>query len=228
MNLKKEAALKAITLIDHRSSIGIGAGSTMAFMVELLVSEVKKGKEVKIFTSSFTTRILLVENGFSPLPISDVEEIDMYFDGCDQMDKNLNALKSGGGIHTQEKLMASMAKQFILVGDEAKYSNQFDSTYPLVIEFLPEALRYVPSRIKQLFPEVKMAIRMGDKYDGALISKNGNYLLDVWFNSWPDLATINLLMKEITGVVETSLFYNLAHKAIIAGQEGVRIIEKPV
>ena len=144
------------------------------------------------------------------------------------MDKNLNALKSGGGIHTHEKLMASMAKQFILVGDEAKYADQLDGTYPLVIEFLPEALCYVPSRIQYLFPEVKTALRMSDKKDGAVITSNGNYLLDVWFYKWPNLSTINPLMKEITGVVETSLFYNLAHKAIIAGQDGVRIIEKSV
>ena len=228
MNLKKEAALKAIIFIKHQSSIGIGAGSTMAFMVELLASEAMRGMEVKVCTPSFTTRNLLLQNNLTVASIADVEEIDLYFDGCDQMDKNLNALKSGGGIHTQEKLMASMAKQFILVGDEAKYSDQLNSTYPIVIDFLPEALRYVPSRIKHLFPEVKMALRMSDKKDGAVITNNGNYLLDVWFNKWPHLSTINPLFKEINGVVETSLFYDLAHKAIIAGQEGVRIIEKPV
>lgn len=228
MNQKKEAAIKAITFIRHQNRVGFGAGSTMAFMVELLAAEVAKGMEVKIFTSSFTTRTLLLQNGFSVMPISDFNEIDLYFDGCDQMDKNLNALKSGGGIHTQEKLMASIAKQFILVGDEAKYSDQLDSTYPLVIEFLPEALSYVPSRIKYVFNDVKMALRMSNKKDGAVITNNGNYLLDVWFNKWPNLSTINSLIKEIAGVVETSLFYNLAHKAIIAGEEGVRIIEKPV
>ena len=228
MNLKKEAALKAITFIHHQNKVGFGAGSTIAFLIEQLAIEVEKGLDVKIFTSSFSTRSLLLEKGFSPLPIADVNEIDLYFDGCDQMDKNLNALKSGGGIHTQEKLMASIAKQFILVGDEAKYADQLDSTYPLVIEFLPEALRYVPSRIQHIFPDVKMAIRMNDKKDGAVVTNNGNYLLDMWFNKWPHLSTINPLMKEITGVVETSLFYNIAHKAIIAGQEGVRVIEKQV
>ena len=228
MNLKEEAALKAITFIHHQNKVGFGAGSTIAFLIKQLAIKAGKGLDVKIFTSSFSTRSLLLQKGFSPLPIADVYEIDLYFDGCDQMDKNLNAIKSGGGIHTQEKLMASMAKQFILVGDDAKYSDQLNNTYPLVIELLPEALSYVPSKIKYLFPEAKMALRMSDKSDGAVKTNNGNYLLDVWFNKWPQLSIINPLMKEITGVVETSLFYNLAHKAIIAGQEGVRIIEKPV
>ena len=69
---------------------------------------------------------------------------------------------------------------------------------------------------------------MSDKMDGPAITHNGNYLLDVWFSFWPELKNINPIMKEITGVIETSLFYNLAHKAVLAGREGIRILEKPV
>lgn len=226
VNLKKEAALKAISFIKHQQLVGLGAGSTIAFMVELLSGQVKGGLDIKVLTSSFITRQLLLQIGFSVLPAAGVEKIDIYFDGCDQVDYHLNALKSGGGIHTKEKLLASMATQFILAGDESKYVAQFTTACPLVIEFLPEALRYVPARIQQLFADVKMVMRMSDKKDGAVITDNGNYLLDVWFCSWPELSQLNPIMKSITGVVETSLFYNLAHKAIIAGSDGVKIIEK--
>ena len=226
VNLKKEAALKAISFIKHQQLVGLGAGSTIAFMVELLSGQVKGGLDIKVLTSSFITRQLLLQKGFSVLPAAGVEKIDIYFDGCDQVDYHLNALKSGGGIHTKEKLLASMATQFILAGDESKYVAQFTTACPLVIEFLPEALRYVPARIQQLFADVKMVMRMSDKKDGAVITDNGNYLLDVWFCSWPELSQLNPIMKSITGVVETSLFYNLAYKAIIAGSDGVKIIEK--
>ena len=226
MDLKKEAAIKAVSLIQHQQLVGLGAGSTIAFMVELLTEKKEAGLDIKLLSSSFTTRQLLLQKGFTVLSATDVTAIDIYFDGCDQVDKNLHALKSGGGIHTQEKLLASMAKQFILAGDESKYVEQFTVAYPLVIEFLPESLRYVPASIQQLFPDVKTVIRIGDKKDGAVITANGNYLLDVWFNTWPELSQINPLMKKITGVVETSLFYNLAHKAIIAGNDGVRVVEK--
>ncbi len=59
-----------------------------------------------------------------------------------------------------------------------------------------------------------------------VITENGNYLLDVWFGKWPGLSTINPLLKSITGIVETSLFYNLVNKAIIAGKEGIKILER--
>lgn len=226
MDLKKEAATKAINFIQHQQLVGLGAGSTIAFMVELLTEKKNTGLDIKLLTSSFTTRQLLLQKGFTILSAADVTTIDIYFDGCDQVDKNLHALKSGGGIHTQEKLLASMAKQFILAGDGAKYVEQFTTACPLVIEFLPEALQFLPASLHQLFPDVKTVVRNGEKKDGPVITANGNYLLDVWFNTWPELSQINPMIKAITGVVETSLFYNLAHKAIIAGNDGVRIVEK--
>lgn len=225
MNLKKDAAQKAVSFIKDNSTIGLGAGSTMAFMAEFLAAEIQNGLSVKILTSSFTTRQLLMQKGFFVTPMADISELDIYFDGCDQVDHNLHALKSGGGIHTHEKLLASMAKEFILVVDEAKYVPHFDNNYPLVIEFLPEALGYVPAKIRQLFNGIKITLRLSDKKDGPAITDNGNYLLDVWFDKFPEPQALNQLVKDITGVVETSLFYNLAHKAIVAGADGIKIIE---
>lgn len=226
MDLKKEAASRAIEFIQSRQAIGLGAGATIAYMVELLAEQVKNGLEIQVLTSSFTTRQLLLQKGFAVLNVADVEKIDVYIDGCDQVDKNLQALKSGGGIHTKEKLLASMAGQFIIAGDASKYVEQFTSACPLVIELLPEALRYVPSTIQQLYPGIKSELRTGNKKEGAAITDNGNYLLDVWFSQWPDLKELNTTIKNITGVVETSLFYNLVHKAVIAGNDGVRVFER--
>jgi ribose 5-phosphate isomerase A len=226
MDLKKEAAQKAVSFIKSNTIVGLGAGSTIAHMVDFLSEDIKNGLVLTMVTSSFNTHELLLQKGFAVQSIKDVTALDIYFDGCDQVDKNLNALKSGSGIHTREKLLASMAKQFLLVGDEAKYTEQFDTTYPMVIELLPEAFRYVPASIQKLFPGVKTAIRMSDKKEGAALTDNGNYLLDIWFTIWPHLQQLNSLIKAITGVVETSLFYNLAHKAIIAGKDGIKIIEK--
>lgn len=226
MDLKKEAAQKAITFIKDSTIVGLGAGSTIAHIVYFLADELKNDLKIKMVTASFNTQQLLLQKGFVVQPIAAITELDIYFDGCDQVDKNLNALKSGGGIHTREKLLASMAKQFILVGDEAKYVTQFDVSYPMVVELLPEARLYVTASIQKLFPDVKTALRMSDKKEGPAITDNGNYLMDLWFSVWLPLEPLNTLMKAITGVVETSLFYNLAHKAIIAGKDGVKIIEK--
>ncbi len=196
MNFKQEAAAKAITLVNENDIVGLGAGSTMAYAIGFLKKRIEDGLTVKLVTSSFTTKQLLVKENLPVLPTNLFKEIDIYFDGCDQFDKKLNALKSGGGIHTQEKLLASMAKQFVLVGDDTKLVDTFDVKYPLVIEMLPQSLSFVPFKIENLFPGVKTSMRMGDKKDGPVITENGNYLLDVYFESWPDLPRYQPLFKK--------------------------------
>jgi ribose 5-phosphate isomerase A len=226
MDLKKAAAQKAITLITGKSIVGLGAGSTIAYLVEFLKPEIENGLLITFVSSSFSTLQLLLKCHFQVQPIASCKAIDIYFDGCDQVDKQLNALKSGGGIHTHEKLCASMAKEFVLIGDEAKYVATFDTRFPLVIEIIPEAYNFVAKQVDKVFPNVKSTYRTGDKKDGPVITANGNYLLDLWFRNWPELSTINPILKSITGVVETSLFYNMAHKAIIAGEGGVEVLKR--
>jgi ribose 5-phosphate isomerase A len=224
MELKKQAAAKAITLVRDKTIIGLGAGSTIAHTVEFLKHEIEKGLQVRFATSSSSTLQLLLKNNFTVLQPGSLSKIDIYFDGCDQVDKDLNALKSGGGIHTHEKLLASMADEFVLMGDETKFVERFDNQFPVVIEVIPEAAAFVRFKVEELFPYSRNNFRISDKKDGYVITDNGNYLLDLWFEEWPDLAIINPVLKTVTGVVETSLFYKMADKAIIATEVEIRIL----
>ncbi len=224
MDFKKEAAKKAVTFIEDGSVVGLGMGTTMAYMVEYLLEQ--KKTNIRIYTSSEATKALLEKNGFVVHHISGVSNLHIYFDGCDQFDKDLNAFKSGGGIHTNEKLFASMANEFVLVGDDSKYAEQLNTTFPLVLEILPQAVNFVMKRLHQKFVDIKAVIRKNKTTNDAIITENNNHLIDVWFAKLPELSQINPLMKSITGVVETSLFYNMASKAIIAGKEGIKVIEK--
>ncbi len=223
---KLEVAREAVSFIKSGYIVGLGASATIQYIVELLELEIKKGFHIQLVSSSFTTQQILLKQKLLPQPISSFSHIDIYFDGCDQFDHKLNALKSGGGIHTHEKLLASMADRFLLLGDETKYVSSFDQKYPLVIEYLPEAIHYLPACLQKMFPNIQTNTRLGDKRQGPVITSNGNYLMDVRFNNWPDPATINPLIKGITGVVETSLFYGMAHNAIISVNDEIKIIEK--
>jgi len=225
-DLKQVAAKAAMDFIKPGNIIGLGAGSTIAHLVNFLKEDVTLAKHITIVTSSFNTRQLLLEHGFHTKDISEVSRLDIYFDGCDQFDHQLNALKSGGGIHTREKLLAAMAAKFILVGDGAKYVNKLYTTFPVVIEVIPEAVPFVQQQLKKIFSLANPVIRMSNKKDGAVITENGNLLIDIWFSSFPPLDNLNERLKQISGILETSLFYNMAHVAIIAGKKGVEIIRK--
>jgi len=226
MDYKKQAARKAVEFVKNNMTIGLGAGSAMAHMTGFLTEKIIAGLSIKILTSAFTTRLLLQKNNIIIQDTSSTAEIDIYFDGCDQFDKNLTALKSGGGIHTSEKILAVMAKEFILVGDDSKYVEKLETTFPLVVEVVPQILEFFYKAIRNLYPDVRTELRMSNKKDGAVISENGNYIFDLWFNEWPELSTIDPALKNIPGVIETSLFYDIASRAIIAGTNGIRILER--
>ncbi|MES1216715.1 MAG: ribose 5-phosphate isomerase A [Bacteroidota bacterium] len=221
---KKEAAKAALQFIKKGHVVGFGAGSTIKYLVDFIAEDNSLAKSLTVFTSSFATRNHLHQLGFTVNDPATIHHLDLYFDGCDQFDSNLNVLKSGGGIHTMEKLLAGMATEFIILGDESKYVEKLHATYPLVIEVIPEAISLVLYRLKEIFNSADAVIRLSDKKDGAVITEHGNYLVDVMFKNLPEPEFINSKVKGITGVLEHSLFYQMAHKAVIAGVSGVKLI----
>ncbi|MDB4902252.1 MAG: rpiA [Mucilaginibacter sp.] len=221
---KVEAAKATLQLIKAGQTIGLGAGTTVSYLVAMISQESELWPSLVFTSSSFKTTNLLQEHGLRVQSPSLLKHLDIYFDGCDQFDAELNALKSGGGIHTTEKILASMANEFILIGDEGKYVEKLDTKYPLVIEILPQALQLVFSRLASDFPDAQIKLRMSDKKDGAVISENGNMLADIYFASIIAPEKLNVQIKMIPGVVDHSLFYRMATKALIAGEKGISII----
>lgn len=217
-----EAAREALTLIRPGQTVGFGAGSTMAYLIGLVGEDYGLTGSLKLLSSSFATRFLMRERGFVVGEAGSTVRLDLYFDGCDQFDRRLSALKSGGGIHTSEKVMAAMADEFILVGDAGKRVERLGSEYPLVLEVIPEALAFVGDRVRRFFQPVRSALRLGDKKDGAVITERGNFLIDCWFDPFPEPAVINDRLLGIPGILEHSLFYNLAQRAIVAGPDGIK------
>jgi ribose 5-phosphate isomerase A len=226
-DFKQQAAREAATFIRPGDTIGLGAGSSMAHLIAAIKDNREVFRSLKTVTSSFTTRQLLLAEGVTVVESGWLSRVDWYFDGCDQFDRRLNALKSGGGVHTAEKILAAMADQFVLVGDHSKRVDRLDATYPLVVEVVPEALAYVSDRLKKFFSPARSELRLSDKKDGAVITERGNFLIDNWFTTFPEPAMLNERVIAITGILEHSLFYNMAHRAVIAGPDGIQILTKP-
>jgi ribose 5-phosphate isomerase A len=124
-------------------------------------------------------------------------------------------------------VLAAMADQFILVGDAGKRVHHLTSTYPLVVEVIPEALTFVADRLKRFFNPKRSELRLSDKKDGAVITERGNFLIDNWFDPFPEPGILNDRVTGLAGVLEHSLFFNMAHKAITAGPEGIQLYTKP-
>lgn len=224
---KQQAAQEAAKLIKPHSTIGLGAGSTMIHLVNALKQSPGLAQTLTVASSSFVTRQFLLQQDFRVSESGWLSRLDYYFDGCDQFDWRLTALKSGGGVHAAEKVLAAMADQFILVGDSGKRADRLTNTYPLVVEVIPEALAYVTDRLKRFFNPTRSELRLSDKKDGAVITERGNYLIDNWFDTFPEPGILNDRVTALPGVLEHSLFFNMAHKAITAGPDGIVVYTKP-
>ncbi len=221
---KKQAAEKALQFVQEGQIIGLGDGSTMLHLADFIVADKSLAASLTFTSSSAKTSNRLSDLGVRVLPPSELAKIDRYFDGCDQFDRELNALKSGGGIHTIEKIVAGMASEFILVGDAEKYSEQLSTRFPVVIEIIPAAVSSVIAQLQETFPAIVYHLRQNPASTEAAINERGNYLLNVTFNVLPELAFLYTFIKLLPGVVDHSLFYRLASKAVVAGPDGVIVM----
>lgn len=221
---KLEAAKAAAKMISAGQTIGLGGGKTIAHLAAQLSADPVLMQSLTVTSSSFETTALLHARGFRLVAPSLISRLDIYFDGCDVFDRQLNALKSGGGIHVMEKLLATAADQFILLGDADKYQETLNTKYPITIELLPQALGILNKSIPGLFPGTKFIQRMSTEKNGALISDNGNMLADIHFDAFPDLEQLDRQLKMMPGVAGHSLFYKIAHQAVISGDNGIQHI----
>lgn len=220
MNYKKEAAKEAAKIIKPNQIIGLGAGSTIAYLVEELSNNIEKKDTLCFVSPSKETEELLVNFKMKVLNAEQLNSIDLYFDGCDLVDSQLNAFKSGGGIHTDEKVFTSMAKEFILLGDTSKYIDRLDKSCPLTVEVISEAITLIINNLENSFDIESINVRKKSDKE-AVLTKRGTSLLDVNFSILPELSLINNI-KIWPGIIDHSLFYKIATHAILCGAEGTK------
>ena len=206
--MKRLCAREALKLVPEHGIIGLGGGETIRYLAENIK---EAGKAVTVVTPSEQTREICLQLGLTLEETANVSEVEIAFDGWDRLDEDLNAYKSAGGIHTLEKVIARMAKDYVLLADETKAAEKLGYDISIVLEIVPEAYGYVAKKVQAM---------------GGTVKKRNECLLETLFEEKPDLFWLNQELKMITGVIETSLFYHVATKAIVAGTNGIRIIEK--
>jgi len=221
-DLKKACAKEALKYIKNNTIIGLGGGSTISYLIDYIRED--KDLNVKVVTPSMKTQMLCIKNGLEVLHTCSVDKVVVAFDGCDEVDLNLNALKSGGGIHTKEKLIASMSNDYILLVDDTKVSNTLTFKHPVVLEILQDSLGYVERIVTELGG--KLTIRNSSAKDGFTISDNGNLLIDVTFENVTDIYKLENSLQNICGVIDTSLFIDVVTKALVTSIDGIRVISK--
>ncbi len=226
---KKNAAIKAVEEnVKKNMIIGIGSGSTIVYAVQKL-GEINKEKSLnlKCIPSSFQAYQLIIQNELELITLEQYPEIDLDLDGADEIDKDLNLIKGGGGCLVQEKILASNSRALIIIADFRKKSERLGMNWKkgVPIEVIPMSFYPIMKKFTKLGGNPKL--RMAQSKSGPLITDNGNFIVDVDFGQIDNLSDLNQKLLSIPGVVDTGLFIGMASKAYIGTQDGkVLIIER--
>jgi len=218
--MKKAVAQAAVDQIQNGMILGLGSGSTAALMIEALAIKIKSGeiKDVVGVTTSFQGEVLASELGIPLKSLSSVSEIDLAIDGADEVDPKFQLIKGGGACHVQEKLVAALAKKFIVVVDSTKLVEKLNLDFKLPVEVLPSAWKQVQKTLINLGGEGNL--RMAQKKAGPIVTDQGNLILDLTFRNGIDQPELlESQINNIPGVLENGLFVNLTDQVLVGKLE---------
>jgi ribose 5-phosphate isomerase A len=222
---KKRVASEAVKHVEDGFVVGLGSGSTAAYVIQELGRLIRQdGLRVMGVPSSSQAFLLAVHSGVPVTTLDEYPIIDLAIDGADEVDKKLDMIKGGGGALTREKIVASAAKQVVIVADETKLVEKLGTTFRVPVEVLPFALATVLAGIKGL--DGKPLLRDSKGKVGAVVTDNGNYIVDVDFGAIADAEELNKRLKLIPGVIETGLFIGLADIVYLGKKDGIIKLEK--
>ncbi|MFN3604258.1 MAG: ribose 5-phosphate isomerase A [Leptonema sp. (in: bacteria)] len=219
LDLKEDAATKALDFVQDHMKIGLGTGSTTAIFIKRLGEKIKKENiNLLCCTTSYQSFLLAKEYNIRVLPIQFFSELDISVDGADEVDPQLNLIKGGGAAHTLEKIVHSMSKNFICIVDPSKKVKQLGEKFFVPIEVIPEAVEVVKKQLYQLNAK-EVQIRMAQKKDGPVITDKGNLVIDAKFENF-DPMELEKKLNLIPGVVENGIFsIYKPHILIVGGEE---------
>jgi len=212
--MKKAAAIKALDFVKSDSIVGVGTGSTVNHFIDALAT-IKNTISGAVSSSEESTKRLKAHN-IEVFDLNNIDVLDVYVDGADEVTKHLHMIKGGGAALTREKIVAAVAKKFVCIADDTKQVSLLGD-FPLPVEVIPMARSYVAREL------VKLG---GDpEYRQGVVTDNGNVILDVHNLEIIDPIKLETDINAIVGVVTNGLFANRgADTLIIGAPSGVKVI----
>jgi ribose 5-phosphate isomerase A len=226
---KRAAAARAVDFVRSGMRLGLGTGSTAKHFVELLGERVRAGLDIIGVPTSETTRALAEKLGIRLTTLDETPELDLTVDGADEIAPDLALIKGGGGALLREKIVASASARMLVIADESKCVSQL-GRFPLPVEivsFGAEATRLAVEAAASAAGCPGAAIMRKGPSGHAFVTDSGHWVLDAQLQSIPDPPDLAARLAAIPGVMEHGLFIGLARTAIVAGSDGVRLIERP-
>jgi ribose 5-phosphate isomerase A len=225
--LKRRAAEAALAQVKSGMVLGLGTGSTVAFLLDLLADALASRAltdVVGVPTSQQTERRAQAI-GIPLIGLAERDRIDLTIDGADEISPSLDLIKGGGGALLREKMVAQASDRVVIIADAAKRVARLGVSFALPIE----VVRWGWESHARYLAEWGAAASLRALPDGAPVATdNGLYVLDCRFaEGIEDPPALEDALARRAGVVETGLFLGLAHEALIATSSGVEVMVRP-
>lgn len=200
---KEKAAKEIAAKMKDGQIIGVGSGSTVYLALIAIAERIRKDNlHIQVIPSSLEISMTCIQLGIPQTTLLD-KKPDWTFDGADEVDPERNLIKGRGGAMFKEKLLIRNSTETYIIVDESKFVIQLGSKFPVPVEVFPTSLLYAEKELRALGAR-DISLRMAKGKDGPVITENGNFILDAWFDSIE--SSLERDIKSITGVIESGLF----------------------
>ena len=220
---KYVAAKRAVDFVEDGMRLGLGTGSTAAWMVRCLGEMVREdGLQVTGVATSTRTAELAREVGITVKTLDEVKWLDLTIDGADEFDPNLNLIKGGGGALLQEKIVATASDQMIVIADPAKEVTGLGA-FPLPVEVIPFGWQTTKALIEEVLVNLDVlgrstSLRLSG--EEPYRTDEGNFIIDLYLKRIANPQQASLVLNQIPGVVENGLFLDICDIIVIGNGDG--------
>ena len=217
------AAKQATTYVQSGMRVGLGTGSTAAWLVKCLGELVREeGLKITGVPTSTRTADLAREVGIEVASLDEARWLDLTIDGADEFDHNLNLIKGGGGALLQEKIVATASDQMVVIADVSKEVDALGA-FPLPLEVIPFGWQTTKALVEETLIGLDVmgrnsTLRMNG--EAPFVTDEGNFILDVHLHRIGNARQLSLVINQVPGVVENGLFIDICDAVVIGHGDG--------
>ena len=217
------AAKRAVDFVEDGMRVGLGTGSTAAWMVRCLAEVVRQdGLKIRAVPTSTRTAALARELGIEVVSLDEAKWLDLTIDGADEFDGDLNLIKGGGGALLQEKIVATASDQMIVIADAGKEVGALGA-FPLPVEVTPFGWQTTKALIEEMLVSIDVlgrstSLRMNG--DRPFVTDEGNHILDLHLGRIGNARQLAMVLNQVPGVVENGLFIDICDVVVVGYGHG--------
>ena len=224
-HLKQAAAQRAIELVENGMVVGLGTGSTAAFVIHHLAARVAQGLSVVAIPTSEHTAETARQLGIPLATFAQHRRLDLAIDGADEVERtSLNLIKGHGGALLREKIVAAASERFIVVVDDEKLVDRLGARAAIPVEVVQFGWQVTAAALEKLGATPELRHTQGQTF----VTDGGNFILDCQFGPLDDPATTERLINMTVGVVENGLFVGRSSAVVVASERGIDILKPTI